>query len=166
LRPYACGVCGLAFGEKSGRAKHIRTVHRKERPFGCSQCPSRFHFKLHALQHQRTVHQRLRPYGCLVCGVTFGQRSSLNRHMRTLHAGAVPPPGGAGATRNVGGESRGGRAGGVRAAEPLSPGSALATDVAASACPTSPVPLAAGVPVATTAVATTPSGLMSPGTSP
>lgn len=41
-RPFACHICGFAFTQRSDCAKHVRTVHLRQRPFSCSYCSQTF----------------------------------------------------------------------------------------------------------------------------
>ena len=42
MKPFQCGICNSAFGEKEKLKKNVATVHEGRKPFKCDICNSEF----------------------------------------------------------------------------------------------------------------------------
>ncbi|KAK7454981.1 hypothetical protein Landi51_03190 [Colletotrichum acutatum] len=63
--------------------------------YQCSRCRRRYHRAEHLARHVRSVHTKQRPYACRVCGKGFGRLDVLRRHEVNTHGGGgggLPEP--------------------------------------------------------------------------
>ncbi|KXH29463.1 hypothetical protein CSAL01_01674 [Colletotrichum salicis] len=55
--------------------------------YQCSRCRRRYHRTEHLARHVRSVHTKQRPYMCSICGKGFGRLDVLRRHEGNTHGG-------------------------------------------------------------------------------
>ncbi|KAK1675142.1 hypothetical protein BDP55DRAFT_744757 [Colletotrichum godetiae] len=55
--------------------------------YQCSRCRRRYHRTEHLARHVRSVHTKQRPYMCRICGKGFGRFDVLRRHEGNMHGG-------------------------------------------------------------------------------
>ena len=84
LHPFKCDVCNdKKFALKETLARHIKTVHCKEKTHTCNECDKEFIQKSHFTAHYSAVHLKLRPFKCEVCGSAYAEKSTLTKHTKT-----------------------------------------------------------------------------------
>ncbi|OHE97244.1 hypothetical protein CORC01_07498 [Colletotrichum orchidophilum] len=59
--------------------------------YQCSRCRRRYHRTEHLARHVRSVHTKQRPYTCRTCGKAFGRLDVLKRHEANTHSDDGPP---------------------------------------------------------------------------
>lgn len=87
LRPFACHLCELTFGERSKLQTHLQThVSGKSRTkmFPCTLCQSKFKSENYRQQHIK-MHLLGNQFTCDACGDKFKHRASLKHHVMRWH---------------------------------------------------------------------------------
>lgn len=92
-RPYACGICGATFGQRSHLRRHHRVVHKMEMPLEdienelTSAAGVHMNFGVESTDaNVRSEISREDNCACVVCEERFASRSLLRMHIRRTHA--------------------------------------------------------------------------------
>ncbi|KAI1796179.1 hypothetical protein LXA43DRAFT_656525 [Ganoderma leucocontextum] len=90
---HQCELCAeegktCKFNRRPDLARHISSVHKKNKPYKCiwPGCDKAFSHKGGLATHKNT-HTGEKPWLCGECATPFGDQSSCARHQRELHTG-------------------------------------------------------------------------------
>ncbi len=85
----SCHLCDHRASSASSVARHVRTVHLRERPHECPQPDCSFSAAAHQdlRVHVESVHLKKRDVVCPHCGYCAAQVKLVNAHIRRRHGG-------------------------------------------------------------------------------
>ena len=86
-----CEFCEFRAPKKDRLARHVRSVHYKEKPYGCTICDASFGRKDKMKRHMATVHSRERPFKCDFCSHSSGRKDKIKEHIQSVHLKTRPP---------------------------------------------------------------------------
>ncbi|XP_063406810.1 uncharacterized protein LOC134690715 [Mytilus trossulus] len=81
---YFCHICDKEFSSRSGKVRHIETVHPFDgtKKYACQICGQRFSQNSSKVLHTIQVHQNEKRYKCSVCKIHFNILADLKNHQK------------------------------------------------------------------------------------
>ena len=82
-----CPFCEYKCGDPSNVARHVATVHHRDKSYKCPHCESVYNRQDNLNMHIKAKHGSLGPkvFQCLQCDFETTKKSNLTRHMETTH---------------------------------------------------------------------------------
>ncbi|CAG2197187.1 KRAB [Mytilus edulis] len=84
IEKHFCHICDKEFSSRSGKVRHIETVHPFDgvKKYACHICGARFSQNSSKVLHMIRIHQNEKRYKCSVCKIHFNILADLKNHQK------------------------------------------------------------------------------------
>lgn len=84
-KPVSCPECFKILPNNAKLAKHVRTIHLKQKLHPCNLCDKGFKDRQRLVEHVTAVHHKIKPYLCDFCNFECAKMNNFNLHRKKSH---------------------------------------------------------------------------------